>query len=56
MSIFNLFCGEKMITNIKDCDLLSNYPGCLSVYIFPHVWEKARESEMARALLSKGTA
>jgi len=56
MPTFYLVWGEKKISNIiKNCELLSNHPGCLSVYIFPHVWEKTRESEMTRALLSKDT-
>lgn len=57
MRLFNLIWGEKKIPNIiKNSDLLSNHAGCSSVYISPHVWEKTRESEMTRALLSKDTA
>lgn len=57
MRLFNLIWGEKKIPSIiKNSDLLSNHAGCSSVYISPHVWEKTRESEMTRALLSKDTA
>lgn len=57
MPIFNFVWSEKKISKIiKNRDILSNHPGCLSVYIFPHVWKKTRESEMTRALLSKDTA
>lgn len=44
---------KKKSNVIKNCDLLSSHPGCLSAYVFPHVWEKTRASEMTRALLSK---